>query len=935
MATIARLVAKVTLDNDQYVREVAKVERESRKLARSFENVGKSLLPLTATLTAAGAATLKLAVDAEETRAKYTTVFGEMSGAMDEFIASVEDTIPATREQLEGMLSGLQDLLVPMGVVPQAAAQMSQEFTSLAADLASFNNIPIDEALVALRAGIVGSSEPLQRFGVDVRQAAVETKALELGLIRQGDAITNAVRAQAVLAIATEESTFALGDAARTADSAANQMRFLVRDIKELGTEIGRELIPLATKLVAELRVVVSWFRDLDAEQRKLVVTIGLVVAAAGPMLILFGKLVRVVGALRAAMTALAGVRAMGLLAALMSPTGAIIVGAGVLAGLMLTLRDRTKEWTEETTKLVGEQEELRTSITELSKAELEAAIRSQAASIANVQAQRAEAEAKLANLRARPESQFGSDLGALFGSGSGLVPAPSAEDLNAITQAQTEIRTLGSEISNLGEQERALFQTQQQLADQLVTIGQVAGSGGGGGAGAAKGVEDLTDALDNLETVSTDTIRALAGIGGEGGIADPFTEAEKALEGITTNSLPQFVDGVDEAGDELEEARQRARELQDTMGGISQAAQSLRSAVDLGGVLGILDTRLQSVANSLVNAGQGIAGIVAGIGAGAGAGGLIGAGIGAAVGIANAIKGLFGGGGPSFADLVGDAMDRLAVQFTLLTQDTERLRAAFEQLGPELVGSLEELGTQMFRFAQRIETIPGTTGQAGPDEAQRRAIDALTGAFNGVLRNSRDVQQLNQLLSELGISFFDLNKAAGALGLPINNLLQLLITGEGDFASATAELKLFIQGIQAVATEAKKAQRQFGPGIGGGGGPVIVDPNRPILLPPGAPPIPAPPIIPPINPVRPGPSPVTPRDPAGISEPFQQFPQITEVQADEVISVLRTIETHVERGADAEELYLPQIAAALASGGTFIGTVNQQLAANATIGAP
>ena len=52
----------------------------------------------------------------------------------------------------------MQDLLVPMGFARDAASEMSKSVTTLAIDLSSFNNIPVDDALLAIRSALIGEA---------------------------------------------------------------------------------------------------------------------------------------------------------------------------------------------------------------------------------------------------------------------------------------------------------------------------------------------------------------------------------------------------------------------------------------------------------------------------------------------------------------------------------------------------------------------------------------------------------------------------------------------------------------------------------------------------------------------------------------------------------------------------------------------------------
>ena len=72
---------------------------------------------------------------------------------------------------------GLGNLLVSLKVQPKAAADMSQQMVKLAGDMASFNNVPVADALAAIKSGLTGETEPFPygdaRFGQPTRDDLV------------------------------------------------------------------------------------------------------------------------------------------------------------------------------------------------------------------------------------------------------------------------------------------------------------------------------------------------------------------------------------------------------------------------------------------------------------------------------------------------------------------------------------------------------------------------------------------------------------------------------------------------------------------------------------------------------------------------------------------------------------------------------------------
>ena len=144
-----------------------------------------------------GGKLLDLASDAEETASKFRIVFAgsadEARKKLDAFSKASGTSKFALREQA----AGFQALIRPMGLTAQNAGQMSVGMTKLATDLASFNNTSVQDAVTALQSGLVGESEPLRRFGVQLSATRVEAFAYANGIAKSGTELTAAQKAQA------------------------------------------------------------------------------------------------------------------------------------------------------------------------------------------------------------------------------------------------------------------------------------------------------------------------------------------------------------------------------------------------------------------------------------------------------------------------------------------------------------------------------------------------------------------------------------------------------------------------------------------------------------------------------------------------------------------------------------------------------------------
>ena len=201
-------------------------------------------------------ASIQAATAFAEIRSKFGVVFGEMSAEMEQFANDYGAAVGRSRKQTLEMLAGIQDLLVPMGVLPGQAAELSKTLTMLAVDLASFNNKQDADVMNDLQAALTGSGEVMKKYGVVLTEAAVKQELLNQGLDPKH--ATNAQKAIARLNIILAGTTAAQGDALRTSDSFANQQKRLKASVDDLMVTFGEQFLPILQRLMAVLLAVVD-----------------------------------------------------------------------------------------------------------------------------------------------------------------------------------------------------------------------------------------------------------------------------------------------------------------------------------------------------------------------------------------------------------------------------------------------------------------------------------------------------------------------------------------------------------------------------------------------------------------------------------------------------------------------------------------------------
>lgn len=288
-------------------------EAAAKKAGKSMQELGESLtragekmtkfvsLPIIAALTAS----VKGASDLTETLGKTDVVFGEMS---DRVLAWSQNSIQAMGLAQGSALefaSTYGDMATGMGLTIDKATEMSMNLTQLAADLASFKNISTEVAAQKLNAVFTGEAEGLKSLGIVMTQTNLEAFALSKGITQSVSSMSQAEQVALRYQYVMEATANAQGDFARTGDSLANQTRKLGETVKQLGEGFGQRLVPMVTPVVAGVQRLAQSFADLDGSTKNTIIAIAGVAAAIGPLLLIGGKLLTGLAALKTALAAL------------------------------------------------------------------------------------------------------------------------------------------------------------------------------------------------------------------------------------------------------------------------------------------------------------------------------------------------------------------------------------------------------------------------------------------------------------------------------------------------------------------------------------------------------------------------------------------------------------------------------------------------------
>jgi len=281
---------------------VDKASKNLDKVGKGFSDIGG----IAAGVAAAGVAVFaKQAIDAasdlEETQSKVGVIFGESSEQVEAFGDQAAKSIGQSKTVAMNAAATFATFGKSAGLAGDDLSNFATEFTTLASDLASFNNTTPEEAIEAIGAALRGESEPIRKYGVLLDDATLRQEALAQGLIKTTkEALTPQQKVLAAQAQIYKQTKDAQGDFSRTSDGLANSQRILAAEFQDAQAQLGQFLLPYAKVAVSTFGDMLGIFTEMEPATQKTVVqmvALGGAVAVAGPKVLDlvadFGSMVR------------------------------------------------------------------------------------------------------------------------------------------------------------------------------------------------------------------------------------------------------------------------------------------------------------------------------------------------------------------------------------------------------------------------------------------------------------------------------------------------------------------------------------------------------------------------------------------------------------------------------------------------------------------
>lgn len=254
-------------DADRAIDRLSKAGGATGAWAQATQQADKAVQPLNRALigvAAAGAVAVKAASDQQQAFGALDAVYKGNSDAMKDW-AEQQAAVGLSTADAAQQASYLGAMLTGAGVAVDAAAEQSQRLVGLGADLAATFGGTTADAVAALGAAMRGEYDPLEQFGVSIKQADINARLAAQGQDQlTGEALKSA-EAAALQALLWEKTGAAQGQAARESDTVAGATGRATAELKNAGAEITTGLLPAAAAAAGVLADLAGWFGEHPA----------------------------------------------------------------------------------------------------------------------------------------------------------------------------------------------------------------------------------------------------------------------------------------------------------------------------------------------------------------------------------------------------------------------------------------------------------------------------------------------------------------------------------------------------------------------------------------------------------------------------------------------------------------------------------------------
>lgn len=237
----------------------------------------------TAAIVAFGKSAMDAASRTQQAMGAVDSVFGESAGQIKSWAKDSATAVGLSTAEYQEMAAVIGAQLKNMGVPMGQVAGKTNDLVKMGADLAATYGGTTAEAVQALGSALRGETDPIERYGISIKQADIAAKQAKDGTDKLTGAAAKQAKTTALLSMVTTQAGGAVGQFARESDSAAGSAQVASAQWENAQAALGEALLPAA---VAVAGVLAKLAETLTKNAGPTKVVIGVILALAAAILV-------------------------------------------------------------------------------------------------------------------------------------------------------------------------------------------------------------------------------------------------------------------------------------------------------------------------------------------------------------------------------------------------------------------------------------------------------------------------------------------------------------------------------------------------------------------------------------------------------------------------------------------------------------------------
>ena len=280
MAGSVDLIIRIISDTKK---AAADIESAGSKVSGFASGVKKAAVPAAIALAgiAAGAATAAASASrTEQAMGGLESVFGDSADQMKKWADGAAKSAGLAKSEYGELATVIGSQLKNAGLPMDEVVTQTDALIKKGADLAAMFGGTTADAVSALSSVMKGETDPIEAYGVSIKQADIAAQKAKMGTEGLTGAAGKQADAMAALALVNAQTADAQGKFASESDTAAGSSAIMQAQLENMKSELGTALLPILAQVSSALATVFGFMADHTTTVQILAIVIATVAAA-------------------------------------------------------------------------------------------------------------------------------------------------------------------------------------------------------------------------------------------------------------------------------------------------------------------------------------------------------------------------------------------------------------------------------------------------------------------------------------------------------------------------------------------------------------------------------------------------------------------------------------------------------------------------------